>query len=286
LTENSQAAPLTGLATVSRASLWAKLKPMTPLTREFINSCPLEGNFRMRGLEMTRIEVFVDAAFAFAVTMLIISFDAIPTSWAEVVVAIKSIPAFILSVVQLVWIWYTHNKWSRRFGLETAWTVTLSAALLIVVLIYIFPLRIMAQGFFAWISSGYLHINFDLQSMEELASMFVFLGVGFIALCLVFVLMYRYAGSLKTELRLSDFESHETKTLEYMWMGASGIGVLCILLAMFLPTHLVPYSGFAFSLLGAWFPFLRSRRSKTVPQPGIDQSVSHLDNTGDSATSK
>lgn len=32
----------------------------------------------MRGLDMTQIEVFVDAAFAFAVTMLVISFDAIP----------------------------------------------------------------------------------------------------------------------------------------------------------------------------------------------------------------
>ena len=246
---------------------------MTPLTREFINSCPVEGGFRMRGLEMTRIEVFVDAAFAFAVTMLVISFDAIPTSWPEVVLAIKSIPAFIISVVQLVWIWYTHNKWSRRFGLETAWTVTLSAALLIVVLIYIFPLRIMAQGFFAWVSNGYLHINFDLQSVDELAAMFIFLGIGFIALCLVFVLMYRYAGSLKKELRLNDFESHETKTLEYMWVGAAFIGAICVLLAMYLPRNLVPYSGFAFALLGAWFSFLRSRRLKTVPRVDHEQKL-------------
>ena len=39
---------------------------MTPLTQEFVDGCPKEGVFRMRGLEMTRIEVFVDAAFAFA----------------------------------------------------------------------------------------------------------------------------------------------------------------------------------------------------------------------------
>jgi hypothetical protein len=39
---------------------------MTPLKQEFVDSCPVEGGFRMRGLEMTRIEVFVDAAFAFA----------------------------------------------------------------------------------------------------------------------------------------------------------------------------------------------------------------------------
>ena len=220
----------------------------------------------MRGLDMTRIEVFVDAAFAFAVTMLVISFDAIPTSWAEVLLAIKSIPAFILSVIQMVWIWYTHNKWSRRFGLETAWTVTLSSALLIVVLIYIYPMRIMAQGLFAWLSNGYLTVSFDLQSMDELAALFIFLGIGFIALCLVFVLMYRYAGSLKKKLLLNDFESHETKTQEFIWMGAAGIGAICIILALFLPRELVPLSVFAFALLGVWFPYLRSRRRKTAPQ--------------------
>jgi len=87
---------------------------MTPLKQEFVDSCPIEGGFRMRGLEMTRIEVFVDAAFAFAVTMLVISFDAIPTSFEEVILAIKGIPAFIVAVIQLVWIWYTHNKLSWR----------------------------------------------------------------------------------------------------------------------------------------------------------------------------
>jgi len=219
----------------------------------------------MRGLEMTRIEVFVDAAFAFAVTMLVISFDAIPTSHAEMMLAIKTIPAFVLSVVQLVWVWYTHNKWSRRYGLDTALTTVLSAALLIVVLIYIYPMRIMAQGFFSWITNSYLIVNFKLNSLSELADMFVFLGFGWIALSLVFVLMYMYAGSLKKELLLNDFESHETKTLGYMWMGAAGVGVICIVMALTLPLQRVPFSGFAFALLGVWFPFIRSWRRKTAP---------------------
>jgi len=220
----------------------------------------------MRGLEMTRIEVFVDAAFAFAVTMLVISFDAIPSTHAEMILAIKTIPAFILAVVQLVWVWYTHNKWSRRYGLDTALTTVLSAALLIVVLVYIYPMRIMAQGFFAWVTNSYLIVNFNLKSLHELADMFVFLGIGWFVLCMVFVLMYKYAGSLKKELLLNDYESHETDTLGYMWMGAAGVGIICIILALTLPLERIPFSGFAFSLLGVWFPFVRSQRRKTAPQ--------------------
>jgi hypothetical protein len=78
--------------------------------------------------------------------------------------------------------------------------------------------------------------------------------------------MYRYAASLKLELRLSEFELHETKTLEYLWLGAAGVGVICIVLALTLQQSLVPYSGFAFALLSVWFPLLRARRKWRDPQ--------------------
>ena len=238
---------------------------MTPLTQEFVDICPIERGFRMRGLEMTRLEVFIDAAFAFAVTMLVISFDAIPRSYDEVVLAIKNIPAFIVAVAQLVWIWHTHNVWSRRFGLDTTYTVVISTALLIVMLIYIYPMRIMVGGMFAWLSNDYLPSNFKAITLDQLREMFVFLGVGFIALCIVFVQMYRYATRLKDELLLSDFELFESATLTIMWLGAAVIGLICILLAIFLPRQLVPFSGFSFMLLALWFPVIRTRRGKSAP---------------------
>jgi len=238
---------------------------MTPLTQEFVDSCPVENGFRMRGLEMTRLEVFIDAAFAFAVTMLVISFDNIPRSYDEVILAIKSIPAFIVAVAQLVWIWHVHNMWSRRFGLDTAYTVFISAALLIVVLIYVYPMRIMAGGMFAWFTSDYLPSNFAPISMDELRDMFIFLGLGFVALSLVFVQMYRYAARLKVELLLNQAEYFESQTLAIMWSGAAAIGLISVVLAITLPSQLVPYSGFAFSLLGAWFPLTRSWRNKSAP---------------------
>jgi hypothetical protein len=240
---------------------------MTPLTQKFVDSCPIEKGFRMRGLEMTRLEVFIDAAFAFAVTMLVISFDSIPRSYEEVMLAVKSIPAFILAVAQLVWIWHTHNVWSRRFGLDTTYTVFISAALLVVVLIYVYPMRIMAGGMFAWISSDYLPSNFNFITLDELRDMFVFLGIGFIALSAVFVQMYRYATRLKDGLRLSDYELFVSKTVTIMWSGAAVIGLICVILALVLPLRFVPFSGFSFALLAFWFPQVRVRRGKSAPDP-------------------
>ena len=237
---------------------------MTPLTQEFVDACPKDGVFRMRGLEMTRIEVFVDAAFAFAVTMLVISFDAIPTSFDEMVRAIKSIPAFVVAVIQLLWIWHTHNIWSRRFGLDTTYTVVLSAALLIVVLIYVYPMRIMAGGMFSWFTDDYLPSNFTIDSSDDLRFMFIFLGVGFVAVCLVFVLMYRYAASLEQELRLDVTELKDTHMVQWLWFGAAVIGVLSIVCALVLPEPYIPFSGFVFVLLGPWFSLMRARRARAL----------------------
>lgn len=214
---------------------------------------------------MTRIEVFIDAAFAFAVTMLVISFDRIPQSFDEIVVAIKDIPGFIVAVIQLVWIWHAHSQWSERYGLRDAKTVALSTALLIVVLIYIYPMRIMLTGMFSWLSGGYLPSNFRLESVEELASMFVFLGCGFVAFCVVFLLMYRHAIVRKVELKLSQFEIYTTETSALVWSGSAVIGVISIVFALTFPPDLLPFAGFGYALMGAWIPLAMMYRVRSQP---------------------
>jgi len=238
---------------------------MQALSDDFLAQCPVEDGFRLRGENMTRIEVFIDAAFAFAVTMLVISFDRIPQSFDEIVVAIKGIPGFIVAVIQLVWIWHTHSQWSERYGLRDARTVSLSTALLIVVLIYIYPMRIMLSGMFSWLSGGYLPGNFHLQSTDELASMFVFLGCGFVAFCVVFLLMYRHAIVRKVELKLSPFEIYTTETSALVWSGSAVIGVISIVFALTFPPDLLPFAGFGYALMGAWIPLAMMYRVRWQP---------------------
>lgn len=235
---------------------------MQPLSQEFLDQCPEDQGFRLRGLEMTRIEVFVDAAFAFAVTMLVISFDQIPRTFEEMTLAIKGIPAFAVAVAQLVWIWYEHHIWSRRFGLDDAMTVFLSALLLIVVLVYIYPLRIMAQGMFSWFTGGYLPSGFALESVDELRFMFAFMGIGFAALCTVFALLYGWTRHRADPLRLSGGERYRAQTVARMWLGCALIGLSSVTLALIVPDGAVPFSGFTYALLGAWIPWYSTRRDR------------------------
>ncbi|MCZ6500144.1 MAG: hypothetical protein O6844_06605, partial [Gammaproteobacteria bacterium] len=66
-------------------------------TEAELDSLLVEDRFRLRGLEVTRLDTFIDAAFAFVLTLLIISFDEIQSTYAELMVAVKRIPAFACS---------------------------------------------------------------------------------------------------------------------------------------------------------------------------------------------
>ena len=74
----------------------------------------MQDGFVHRGRQVTRLEAFVDAAFAFAVTLLVISIDAIPDSRAALVLALKSVPSFAACFAMIAMFWAAHARWSRR----------------------------------------------------------------------------------------------------------------------------------------------------------------------------
>jgi hypothetical protein len=66
-------------------ALLGKLASVTQNEEEISSSLPADldslprlKGFRLRGIEMTRLETFIDAAFAFAVTMLVIATGQVP----------------------------------------------------------------------------------------------------------------------------------------------------------------------------------------------------------------
>ncbi|MCG8435099.1 MAG: DUF1211 domain-containing protein, partial [Gammaproteobacteria bacterium] len=155
------------------------------ISAEFLAACPVKNGFRLRGHDMTRIETFTDAAFAFAVTMLVISVDEIPGTFDELLAALKGVPAFAACFAQIMLFWYAHLVWSRRFGLEDMPTVILSCLLVFVVMVYIYPLKILFSSMFAYFSSGWLPSEMEIRSIEQLSQVFVIFGTGFVALSVV-----------------------------------------------------------------------------------------------------
>src|SRR4051812_29388346 len=67
--------------------------------------------FRIRGREVTRLEGFSDAVFAFALTLLVVSLE-VPKSFAELMETMRGFLAFGVCFALLAVIWNHHYVYS------------------------------------------------------------------------------------------------------------------------------------------------------------------------------
>lgn len=90
--------------------------------------------------DLTRLEAFSDAVFAFALTLLVVSLE-VPKTSAELLELARGFLPFALSFAMICWIWYQHQQFLTRYEPRGAWVVALNCMLLFVVLFYVYPLK-------------------------------------------------------------------------------------------------------------------------------------------------
>lgn len=232
--------------------------------------------FRVRGRDMTRIETFTDAAFAFALTLLVIALDP-PTTMQSLSDTLVHVPGFLLSATLLMVFWNAHHRWSRRFGLDDSKTTLLSCLLVFTVLLFVYPLRYMASVLSGAIASlTGLPLGPDIQTLglagqADVNRMFVIYGVGFMAMSLSIVLLNVHAWRRRETLGLGHAEQVETKVEIGTWCILFTAGLVSTAIAAALP-YAIPVAGWAYAPLGiviplfAWF----TRRRNRAPSPRRD----------------
>src|SRR5690606_24683912 len=92
-----------------------------------------------------RLDAFGDAAFAFSVTLLLISGGA-ATSLDDLVAALGRLPAFLASFALIAMFWLSHRDYGRMARLRGPAATLLSLAIVFVVLVYVFPLRLLTES--------------------------------------------------------------------------------------------------------------------------------------------
>lgn len=219
-----------------------------------LDGLPVKDGFRLRGLEMTRMETFTDAAFAFAVTLLVVSIDVIPDDYDKLVLALKGIPAFALSFALIVMFWCAHRKWSRRFGLEDVPSIILSATLVFVVLCYVYPLKVLASGMASYFTGGRLPSGISLQTYSQLYGLFAIYGVGFMTMCLVIVLLDLHAYRRREALGLNELERFDKRADIVAWLLLGGTGALSVVIALATPPSPVSLPGWVYMILPIMMP--------------------------------
>ena len=205
--------------------------------------------FRLRGGENTRIEAFVDAAFAFALTLLVIGGGHTPANMEELLQALVGVPAYAASFAVLCLFWHAHYVWCRRYGVEDGRSVLLGLALVFLVLIYVFPLHMLFSTLFSW-SSAESH---PVRSTYDVVLMYVIYGVAYAALSSIILALYAHAWSLREQLGLDAVERAITRNGLLRWSYNAGIGLSSAALALAIPRD-APANTYA--LPGALYPLL------------------------------
>lgn len=188
---------------------------------------PVDG-FRWRNHEVSRIEGFSDAVFGFAITLLIVSLE-VPKTSTELFATMRGFGAFLVTFFMLSAIWYAQYLFFRRYGLIDRVTVVLNLALLFTILFFVYPLKFLFTVLLGDPTMRHAKVMtpHGLEPAilpEHRPWIFLIYAAGFVAIFLIFVLLYRYAYKQREKLELNEFEVWETQHALRRFLIAVGLG--------------------------------------------------------------
>src|SRR6188472_4041676 len=197
-----------------------------------LDSLPRRRGFRLRGIQMTRLETFTDAAFAFAVSMLVIAAQQIPDNIASLLAAFRNVPTFVSSIAVLGIFWWGHWLWSRRYGLEDGASIVISWGMIVTILIFIYPLKAIFGAMWYLLSTGQVGQRFSLHTTEAQArTIFAIYALGLIAISAEILLLNLHAWHLREPLRLNARERFMTRGELTGWSIPVGVGIVSLVLS-------------------------------------------------------
>jgi Endosomal/lysosomal potassium channel TMEM175 len=215
-----------------------------------LDDLPLLRGFRLRGVEMTRLETFIDAAFAFAISMLVIAGSQVPDDIDALLGAFRNVPTFICSIAVLGIYWRGHWLWSRRYGLEDGVSILISWVLIVTILIFIYPLKAIFGAMWHYVSDGKVGQAFSLHTTEAQARwIFAIYALGLIGISAEILLLNLRAWYLREPLRLNEREQLMTWGEVTGWSIPVGVGIVSLVFSFVLPINQIAWCGWIYFLM-------------------------------------
>lgn len=206
-----------------------------------------EQHFRWRGNEVSRVEGFTDAVFAFAVTLLVVSLE-VPKTFDGLLDVLRRFPAFVICFALLMTFWNAHFRFHRRYGIEDAFTRLMTMAILVLVLFFVYPLKFLFTLVTAQLFGLQMSEVPRLSGHAEVQLLYVIYGLGFAGVWGLYAALYGHALRRREQLQLDELELTQTRAdfaSNFVYVGVCG---LSILLALTISNDALP--GLVYFLIG------------------------------------
>jgi len=169
-----------------------------------------ELHFRWRGNEISRVEGFTDAVFAFAVTLLVVALE-VPHNFEGLLDVVRGFPAFVICFTMLMLFWNAHFRYHRRYGLEDVFTRVMTMAIIVLVLFFVYPLKFL----FTMVTVGMFGLDLadapHIESVEQSQILYTIYGLGFAGVWGLYALLYAHALRKREQLQLDELEVLQTR---------------------------------------------------------------------------
>src|SRR5262249_51646541 len=151
------------------------------------------------------------------------------------------------------WIWYEHNLFFRRYGLQDAWTVFLNSILLFVILFYVYPLRYLTTAIVGSLG-GMAEGTYPKWEGTESGLLMILYSTGVLVIFGTFLLLYRHAWQQRAVLELSPLDEVQLRFRARGHGISAGLAVTSLMLVFTLPS-MPMFAGIIYCLMGplhAW----------------------------------
>lgn len=210
---------------------------------------------RQEHQQSERLDNFVDGAFAFAITLLVISGASLPRTVGALVEALRGVPAFAVCFSQLALFWYGHVRWRETFRLTDGRSLLLSLLLVFFALIFVFPLHLVYASFFSNFSNGVLSPDFAQGASDvsphSMAVLFVCYGLSYA--CMGATLAALFAHGVRSDVRLTGNDAIDARVQVMFWAYFAAVGLLSAVVALIVGISgigwLIAVAGFTYALL-------------------------------------
>lgn len=192
--------------------------------------------------ETQRLDAFVDAAFAFAVTLFIIGGNRPPGGLADLQEALLRVPAFAAGFALVAVFWLGHRRFGQLAPVRDGMSVFLSLAIVFVILVLVYPMRLLTESGAHWLSGRVLPGGDLIATPQDLQAVYVVYGLGFAGLAALYTLLFHRVSRRPEAAGADAAAAAQARASAAVWALITTAGLASAATAVLVPITRFPYA--------------------------------------------